>query len=40
MTTETKEQFFARLGALGFGKVSEMRSRGGILDGEPTWVRE
>ena len=39
MTIETREQLFARLGALGFGKVSEMRSRG-ILDGEPTWVHE
>src|SRR5437588_2112200 len=34
MTTETREQLFARLGDLGFEKVSEMRNRG-ILDGEP-----
>jgi len=39
MTTKTKEQLFARLGALGFEKVSEMRTRG-ILDGEPTWIHE
>ena len=39
MMTETKEQLFARLEALGFEKVSEMRNRG-ILDGEPTWVYE
>ena len=39
MMTETREQLFARLGALGFEKVSEMRSRG-ILEGEPTWVHE
>src|SRR3989441_8599944 len=37
--TETREQLFARLEALGFEKVSEMRNRG-ILDGEPAWVYE
>ena len=37
--TETREQLFARLEALGFEKVSEMRNRG-ILDGEPTWIHE
>jgi len=39
MTAETREQLFARLEALGFEKVSEMRNRG-ILDGEPAWVYE
>src|SRR2546426_535406 len=37
--TETREQLFARLEALGFEKVSEMRNRG-ILDGEPAWDYE
>lgn len=36
---ETREQLFARLEALGFEKVGEMRNRG-ILDGEPAWVYE